>query len=102
MAVETYLEFKYSKKFYGNETNPGAHFPLNTCVFTLKHSSAKQYVDTLTELFSNLPTGAWLSWIVSKNNIQYTFIDIPRQIIMYTVHMMRFIRNLICLGILIN
>jgi len=72
MAIETYLEFKYSKKFYGNETNPGANFPLNSCFVVNTHMTAKQYVDILTELFSNLPNGAWLSWIVCKNNIQYT------------------------------
>ncbi|KAE9538567.1 hypothetical protein AGLY_005666 [Aphis glycines] len=31
MAIETYLVFKYSKKFYGNDTNPGVSFPLNSC-----------------------------------------------------------------------
>jgi len=81
MAIETYLNFKYSKKFYGNETNPGAHFPLNTCFFAEKHLSAREYVDRLTELFSNLPTGAWLSWIVCKNNI----------IIIYNIYMYYYI-----------
>jgi len=71
MAIETYLVFKYSKKFYGNETNPGVHFPLNVCFLVSTHMSAKEYY-TLTELFSNLPIGAWLSWIVCKNNIQNT------------------------------
>lgn len=78
MAIETYLTFNYSKKFYGNDTNPGAHFPLSICLLSLKRLSAKEYVDTLTEQFSNLPTGAWLSWIVCKNNIQYTSIDIDK------------------------
>ncbi|KAE9538548.1 hypothetical protein AGLY_005647 [Aphis glycines] len=70
MAIETYLKFKYSKKFYGNETNPGAHFPLNSCFFAPKHLSAKEYIDRLTELFSNLPTGAWLSWIIGNYDSQ--------------------------------
>ncbi|XP_050058521.1 maltase 2-like [Aphis gossypii] len=70
MAIETYLKFKYSKKFYGNETNPGAHFPLNSCFFSPKHLPAKEYVDRLTELFSNLPTGAWLSWIIGNHDAQ--------------------------------
>jgi len=78
MAIETYLEFKYTKRFYGNETKPGAHFPLTVCFILSNHLSAKQYVDMLTELLSNLPTGAWLSWIVSRNNIQYTYIDIDK------------------------
>ncbi|CAH1738892.1 unnamed protein product [Aphis gossypii] len=70
MAIETYLKFKYSKKFYGNETNPGAHFPLNVCFIVSSHMSAKEYVDTLTELFSNLPTGAWLSWIIGNHDTE--------------------------------
>jgi len=78
MTIETYLEFKYTKKFYGSETKPGAHFPLNACFIVNMYMNAKQYVDILTELLSNLPAGAWLSWIVSKNYIQYAFIDIEK------------------------
>ncbi|KAF0752121.1 maltase A3-like isoform X1, partial [Aphis craccivora] len=70
MAIETYLEFKYTKRFYGNETKPGAHFPLTVCFILSNHLSAKQYVDMLTELLSNLPTGAWLSWIIGNHDAQ--------------------------------
>ncbi|KAE9538656.1 hypothetical protein AGLY_005755 [Aphis glycines] len=64
------LDECFYEKFYGNETNPGAHFPLNSCFFAPKHLSAKEYIDMLTELFSNLPTGAWLSWIIGNHDSQ--------------------------------
>jgi len=51
-------------KFYGNETNPGAHLPLNFCLVYLRHKLAKDYVEKITEWISNLPTGAWSSWTV--------------------------------------
>jgi len=51
-------------KYYGNETNLGAHLPLNLCLANLHHRSAKEYVEKLTEWMSNLPTGAWSSWSV--------------------------------------
>jgi len=51
-------------KFYGNETNLGAHLPLNVVLVGLNHKSAKEYIDKLTEWLSNMPSGAWSSWTV--------------------------------------
>lgn len=69
MTIESYLNNTYTMKFYGNETNTGAHFPLNVCLLHLRHRSAKKYVEIITEWISNLPSGAWSSWLVSKNKI---------------------------------
>lgn len=67
--IETYLDLKYTMKYYGNETNLGAHLPLNLCLANLHHRSAKEYVEKLTEWMSNLPSGAWSSWSIGNHDM---------------------------------
>ncbi|XP_001944807.3 maltase A3-like [Acyrthosiphon pisum] len=64
MVTESYVELKYLMKYYGNETNLGAHFPFNVCLLGLPHRSAKEFLEMLTEWMSNLPSGAWSNWVV--------------------------------------
>ncbi|XP_026814535.1 maltase A3-like isoform X1 [Rhopalosiphum maidis] len=68
MTIESYLNNTYTMKFYGNETNIGAHFPLNICLLRLTHRSAKEYVEIITEWISNLPSGAWSSWLIGNHD----------------------------------
>ncbi|KAL5239652.1 hypothetical protein ACI65C_007062 [Semiaphis heraclei] len=66
LLIETYLPPLQTLKFYGNDTNIGAHLPLSLLLNYLNHKTAKEYVDTLTRWMSNLPSGAWSSWTVSS------------------------------------
>jgi len=64
LLIETYLPPLQTVKFYGNDTNLGAHLPLSSFLAFLTHQPAKVYVDKITEWMSILPSGAWSSWIV--------------------------------------
>eukprot|EP00102_Acyrthosiphon_pisum_P021794 XP_016659004.1 PREDICTED: maltase A1-like [Acyrthosiphon pisum] len=69
MVTESYVELKYLMKYYGNETNLGAHFPFNVCLLGLPHRSAKEFLEVLTEWMSNLPSGAWSNWVIGNHDI---------------------------------
>lgn len=64
MFVETHSPPEYAMKYYGNVTNPGAHFTLNDNMFHLDHKPAKIFVDTLSDWLNLLPPDAWSSWTV--------------------------------------
>lgn len=65
LVIESFMEMKEEKKYYGNSTHPGAHFPLSMALAFLFHNeSAKSYVDTLTKFQQELPPNAWPSWTV--------------------------------------
>jgi len=64
MIIESYLPPSWTARFYGNETNLGAQFPLNLCLAYVNHNPAKYYIKKLTETMSYVPPGAWSSWTV--------------------------------------
>ncbi|XP_015374282.1 PREDICTED: maltase A3-like [Diuraphis noxia] len=69
LLIETYLSPIETMKFYGNETNYGAHLPLNIVLVGLNHQPAREYIDKITEWMSNLPSGAWSSWTIGNHDL---------------------------------
>lgn len=67
MITEAYTSMKNTMKYYGDETNPGAHVPFNFALITClnDHSKAIDFNDTINEWLKNLPKGKRANWVVS-------------------------------------
>lgn len=67
MITEAYTTMENTMKYYGNETNPGAHVPFNFALISYlnDHSKAADFNDTINEWLKNLPKGKRANWVVS-------------------------------------
>lgn len=84
MITEACTSIKDSMKYYGNETNPGAHFPFNFVLINdlNDQSKAKNFNDAVHSWLDNMPSGKQANWVV--NNIlklAYAIITKPIRLI---------------------
>lgn len=67
MMTEAYGSFEQVIGYYGNDTNPGAHFSFNFILITDLNeiSTATDFKDKITSWLDALPDGLWSNWVVS-------------------------------------
>jgi len=67
MITEAYTSLENTMRYYGNETNLGAHMPFNFGLIDRlnKYSNATKFNEAINNLLDNMPDGKCASWAVS-------------------------------------
>lgn len=67
MITETYTNIQNTMRFYGNETNLGAHLPFNFGLICSLNdqSNATNFNDAVHNWLDNMPKGKWANWVVN-------------------------------------
>jgi len=67
MLTEAYMPVDKVMAYYGNKSNPIAHFPFNFALISASQEniSAQSIYSAISTWTDNLPEGAWPNWVVS-------------------------------------
>lgn len=66
IMTEAYSSIDIVMKYYGSETQSGAHIPFNFNLMALNTgSNANDFNSTISEWFENMPTGKTANWVVN-------------------------------------
>jgi len=67
MITEAYTSMENTMRYYGNETNLGAHMPFNFGLIDRlnDNSNATQFNDAINNWLDNMPDGKCANWVVS-------------------------------------
>ncbi|PSN52125.1 hypothetical protein C0J52_04329 [Blattella germanica] len=70
LVPEAYASIEQTMEYYGNSTNPGAHFPFNFNLINYLHmgSSAWDVLSAVLDWVNNLPQGMPSNWIVGNHD----------------------------------
>ena len=68
MLTQAYMPVERVMAYYGNKSNPIAHFPLNFALISTSQEnvSAQSIHSAIRTSMDNLPERAWPSWMVSS------------------------------------
>jgi len=67
MITEAYTSMENTMRYYGNETNLGAHMPFNFGLIDRlnEYSNATKFNEAINNWLDNMPDGKTANWVVS-------------------------------------
>jgi len=70
-------------KYYGNETDPGAHFAFNFGLITYLNDQSKaiDFNKTINQWLNNMPKGKWANWVVSVASAIGLYCNLLKQLL---------------------
>lgn len=71
MITEAYTSVENTMKYYGDESNLGAHLPFNFGLISYlnDHSNATDFKNAVLSWLDNMPEGKWANWVVRVKRI---------------------------------
>lgn len=79
MITEAYTSLSNTMRYYGNDTNPGAHMPFNFGLIDSLNdqSRAEDFNKVVLKWMSNMPAGGRANWVVSMPAYTLHDLNIP-------------------------
>lgn len=68
LIIGAYSSNNITAKYYGNDTDPGAHLPFNFGLIDKLNdeSTAANFNDAVYSWLDNIPLGIWPNWVVNE------------------------------------